>query len=192
MTDKSAIRAEAVGQDFGADTAEFDPSAPVTEAVEQDHRGTVMVEFESYERIVEGMKLASDGARQMVRYGDREFWNKMADTLDALRRWAVVNSGYGRMEDGKPTALVFGGVGIARTEAISRLNDGMHQASKGAEQIGLTQRKDVEHKAMQESKTKGYWLQLSLTIIRCKDRAHQCALTESTNRVNAGWGERLH
>jgi len=40
----------AVGQDFGADTAAFDPT----------------VEFESDERIVEGCKRAADGARYRV------------------------------------------------------------------------------------------------------------------------------
>jgi hypothetical protein len=176
MTDKSAIRAEALGQDFGADTAAFDPDAPVTEAVEQDHRGTVMVEFESYERIIEGMKLASDGARNMARFSNPEKWNKFADFTDQVRRAMIQLAGFDRPQDAKPSNQLFGGEGISRTEALSRIRTGLDGAAAGARQIAQAQRMDLR------------WQIRANHIDKLRGTATEMAKAETMRKLAAHWG----
>lgn len=176
MTDKAAIRSASVGQDFGTDTAEFDPAAPVTEAVEQDHRGTVMLEKESYERIIEGMKVASDGARHMARYANPEHWNKYADFLDQVRRAMVQLAGFDRPEDARVSLQLFGGEGISRTEAMSRIRTGLDGAAAGARQIAQAQRMDLR------------WQLRANHIDNLRHKAHEMALASSPLRVDARWG----
>ena len=173
--DKEAVRAAAVGQDFGADTAEFDPAAPVTEAVEQDHRGTVMREFESYERIVEGLKIASDGARNMARFKNPDLWNKLAGFLDQLRKAMVKEAGFDRPEDARESQQAFGG-NMSWTTASSRVANGLKDAAGGARQIALGQRMDLR------------WTQYANRLDEMRDKAHEMALASSPLAVAAKWG----
>ncbi len=176
MTDKSVIHSASVGQDFGADTADFDPTAPVTEAVEQDHRGSIMCEFESYERIIEGMKIASDGARHMARYANPDPWNRYADFLDQVRRAMVQLAGFDRPEDARVSFQQFGGEGISRTAALSRIRTGLDGASAGARQIAQAQRMDLR------------WQIRANHINALRDKAHQMALASSPLSVASAWG----
>ena len=172
---KDEIRNAAIGQEFGADTAAFDPTAPVTEAVEQDHRGTVMVEFESYERIVEGLKKASDGARNMARFKNPDLWNALAQFLDQLRRAVVREAGYNRLADAKDSQQVVGG-DMAWSEANSRILTGLKDAGAGARQIALGQRMDLR------------WTRYANQFDAMRDKAHEMALACSPLKTAAGWG----
>lgn len=187
MTDKSAIRAEALGQDFGADTGAFDPTAPLTEAVEQDHRGTVQSERQSYEWMIEGFRKASDGARNLAwqrpRY--RNEWNKFAESIDKLRKWAVVKSGFGRLEDGKDSRELFSETDMSATEAMARLRTGLSEAAAGADHIAMS------HRIVDEWK-KYEWKKLAAGITKYRDAAQTMGLRSSILRVDADWGERLH
>ncbi len=176
MTDKSAIRTAAVGQDFGADTAAFDPTAPVTEAVEQDHRGSLMREFESYERIVEGLKKASDGARHMARWANPDLWNALAQFLDQLRRAVVQEAGFDRPQDRNDSLQVFGGDGITWTDANTRLLTGLKDAGLGARQIAMAQRMDLR------------WMRYANQFDKMRDKAHDLAMASSPLKVAAQWG----
>jgi hypothetical protein len=173
---KDAIRSAAVGQDFGADTAEFDPQAPVTEAVEQDKRGTLMLERESYERIVEGLKKASDGARHMARWKNPDLWNSLAAFLDQLRRAVVKESGFDRSEDGRDSLQVFGGDGLTWSDANTRILTGLKDAGAGARQIALGQRMDLR------------WTRYANQFDRMRDKAHDMAMASSPLKVAAQWG----
>lgn len=176
MTDKSAIRAEALGQDFGADTGAFDPTAPLTEAVEQDHRGTVMVEKESWERVIEGLKLASDGCRNMARFANPESWNKFADFTDQVRRAMIQLAGFDRPQDGTPSLQLFGGEGISRTEALSRIRTGFDGAASGSRQIAQAQRMDLR------------WQIRANHIDKLRSTATEMARQEVQRKVAAQWG----
>ena len=176
MTDKDSIRAAGVGQDFGADTAEFDPAAPVTEAVEQDHRGTMMREFESYERIVEGLKIASDGARHMARWKNPDLWNTVAGLLDQLRRAVVKEAGFDRPADSRDSQQVFGGDGITWSDANTRLQSGLKDASAGARQIAVAQRMDLR------------WQRYANQFDTLRTNATKWAIRASPLRVAAQWG----
>jgi hypothetical protein len=173
---KAAVRAASVGQDFGADTAAFDPAAPVTEAVEQDHRGSLMREFESYERIIEGLKNASDGARHMARWKSPDLWNALAQYLDQLRRAVVREAGFDRPNDARDSVQVFGGEGISWTDANSRLSNGLRDATAGAEQIALGQRMDLR------------WTRYANQFRRMRDKTHEMSMASSPLRVAAQWG----
>ena len=172
---KDDIRAAAVGQDFGEDTAAFDPKAAPTESIVQDHRGTVMVEFESYERIVEGLKKASDGARNMARFKNPDLWNALAAYLDQVRRAVVREAGYNRLQDGKDSQQVTGGE-MSWTEANSRIVLGLKDAGNGARQIALGQRMDLR------------WTKYANRIDEMRDKAHEMALACSPMQLAAGWG----
>lgn len=173
---KEAIRSAAVGQDFGADTAAFDPNAPVTEAVEQDHRGSLMKEFESYERIVEGLKKASDGARHVATHASPDLWNKLAELMDLYRRNVVRESGFGRMEDGRASLAVFGGDTLNPTEAKTRIATGLRDAEAGANQIAICQRMN------------GRWLTYANHFNKIARSVREIALRQSRNAVMAQWG----
>ena len=72
MTDtKTAVRQAAIGVDFGTDTAAFDPSQAVGEDVAQDKRGILLTDYQSYERIIEGLKRAADGCRHRAAVNHR-------------------------------------------------------------------------------------------------------------------------
>ena len=178
--DKEAIRAAAVGQDFGDDTAEFDPAASVTEEVQQDHRGSIMREFESYERIVEGLKLASDGARNMVQFArdqdKKDAWNKSASFFDQIRRAIVQDSGYNRLVDTQDSKQVFGGEGMTWSTANSRILTGLKDAEAGASQIALGQRLDLR------------WTRYSNLLRSLRDKAGQLAIQWSPLHVDSQWG----
>ena len=176
MTDKTAIRSASVGQDFGTDTAAFDPDAPVTEAVEQDHRGSVMREFESYERIIEGLKTASDGFRNMARFSNPDKWNKLADFSDQVRRAMLQLSGFDRPEDAKPSAQLFGGVGISRSAALSRIRTGLDGAAAGSRQIAQAQRMDLR------------WQMRANHIDSLRKTATAMAKQEVQRQVASQWG----
>ena len=176
IDDKTAVRSAGLGQDFGADTAEFDPAAPVTEAVEQDHRGSVMREFESYERIVEGLKRASDGARHMARWRSPGLWNALAQFLDQLRRAVVQEAGFDRPQDRKDSVQQFGGDGLTWSDANSRLLTGLRDAESGASQIALGQRMDLR------------WTRYANQFRSMRDKAHDMALLASPRKVASQWG----
>ena len=176
---KTALRAASVGQDFGDDTLPFDPDAPSivpVEAVEQDHRGSIMREFESYERIVEGLKKASDGARHMARWKNPDLWNALAQFLDQLRRAVVKEAGFDRPQDSKDSAQVFGGDGITWSDANTRLSTGLKDAGAGARQIANGQRMDLR------------WLRYANQFDRMRDKANEMAMASSPLRVAAQWG----
>ncbi len=175
MTDKNAVRADAVGKDFGADTAAFDPNAPVTEDVAQDKRGTLMREFESYERIIEGMKKAADGARHMARFTNPDLWNQLAAFLDQVRRAIIREAGFDRPQDAKDSVQQFGGEGLTWSEAQARITTGLKEAEAGARQIALGQRMDLK------------WTRYATQIDRMRDKAHQMALNASPLRVASHW-----
>jgi hypothetical protein len=176
MTDKDAIRAAAVGQDFGADTAEFDPTEGVAEDVAQEKRGVLMNERESWERVAEGLKLAADGARQIARRRSPDAWNRLAQYFDSLRKAIVREAGgYDDARDRRQSVEQWGGEGMPFPAAHSRLMDGLRQAATGAEQIANCQRLDLR------------WLRYASQLRELRDKAHKMALAGSPLKVASEW-----
>lgn len=158
------------------DNPDLDPEFTPTEAVEQDHRGTMMVEFESYERIVEGLKKSADGARHMARWRSPDLWNALAGFLDQLRRAVVREAGYNRLSDAKDSLQQFGGEGLSWSEANSRLLTGLRDAEAGSSQIAMAQRMDLR------------WARYANQFRAMRDKAHGMALDSSPLKVAAQWG----
>lgn len=158
------------------DNPDLDPEFTPTESIEQDHRGSVMREFESYERIIEGLKKASDGARQMARWKHPDLWNALAQFLDQLRRAVVQTSGFDRPEDGRDSKQAWGGEGLTWSDANTRILTGLKDASAGARQIALGQRLDLR------------WTRYANSFDTMRDKAHDMALACSPLKVAATWG----
>ena len=156
--------------------AEFTPA----ENIEQDHRGSVMLEYESYERVVEGLKLAADGMRNMARFSDADLWNAIAEFVDSVRKAIVRLAGLGPGADTRETVTQWGGSGISRTEALSRITRGLKDSAAGANQVALVQRKD------------GRWLRYANQIERMRERAQQLALSGSPLVVDSRFQRTTH
>lgn len=164
----------------GADNPDLDPEFTPAENIERDHRGSIMKEGESYERVVEGLKVASDGARNLARWADPDLWNAMAQYFDSLRKAVVQLACLDRGADARESEQQWGGNGISRTEAMTRLTKGLKDAAAGANQIAQVQRMDVR------------WLMYANRFDKLRDKAHAIALAGSPLTVDSGWGSRLH
>lgn len=163
-----------------AENPDLDPAFTPTEEIEKDHRGTPMTEIESWERVIEGMKLASDGCRQMARRGNASDWNKMAEMMDAVRRAVIRDGGFDRPADAKPSEMVTGGPGISPSEAVSRIAKGLKMASAGARQISLGQRMDIR------------WTGYANAFDRLMNKAYALSLRTSGLVVDAAWSRNGH
>ncbi len=159
-----------------AENPDLDPEFTPVEDVEQDHRGSVMREFESYERIVEGLKRASDGARNMARWKNPDLWNTLAQFLDQLRRAVVQEAGFNRPEDARESVQIMGGDGLTWSDANSRLLMGLRDAESGANQIAQCQRMSMR------------WMLYATRFHAMRDKARAMALASSPLLVESAWG----
>jgi hypothetical protein len=163
-----------------AENPDLDPEFTPVENIERDHRGSIMREGESYERVVEGLKLASDGARNMARFREPDLWNPLAQYFDVLRRAIVQLAGLDRGTDARESQAAWGGSDVTVTEAMTRVTKGLKDAVAGANQIAQTQRMDVR------------WLMYANRFEKLRDKAQQLALAGSPLLVDSGWGGRPH
>ncbi|HEX4043259.1 MAG TPA: hypothetical protein VHY10_16295 [Xanthobacteraceae bacterium] len=161
-----------------ADSPDLDPDFTPQENIEADHRGSIMFEYESYERVVEGLKLASDGARNMARFNEPDLWNPLAQFFDSLRKAIVQLAGLDRGADTRESSQQWGGTGVTRSDAMSRISNGLKGAASAANQIAQVQRKDPR------------WLRYAIQIDRLRDKSQQLALAGSPLLVDSGWARR--
>jgi hypothetical protein len=152
-----------------------DPEFAPTEAVEQDKRGIAMSELESWERVIEGLKQAADGARQAARHRHPDLWNQLAEFLDTLRRAVIRDGGFDRPNDSKVTVTQWGGDGMSWGEASRRINEGLKGAAAGARQISLGQRMELK------------WTAYANAFDTIKKKAHHMAIAGSPLVVESGW-----
>src|SRR5262245_20558020 len=69
-------------------TEQFNPAEIGGEPVDPvvvDKRGTLMIERESYERVIEGLKQAADGAQHLTMARQDGSWRNLAKMFDNLR-----------------------------------------------------------------------------------------------------------
>jgi hypothetical protein len=157
------------------DNPDLDPEFTPPEQVAQDHRGSVMFEYESYERVVEGLKLASDGARNMARFRDADAWNMLAQYFDSLRKAIVQLAGLDRGADAKETTAKWGGEGISPSASMTRVTRGLKDAAAGSNQIAQAQRMDIR------------WLKYAGKFDDLRDKAQALALAGSPLVVESAW-----
>ena len=123
------------------DTPEPTPGTEI--AGDFERRGTKMSERQSYERAIEGLKLASDGCRNLATYFNREQWDVQADLFDKVRQAVVKLAGIGAPVDSVASAKKHSGVALTRNEAYDRVYTGLTQAAGGMLQIAGGHRGDL-------------------------------------------------
>ncbi len=161
--------------DQPTESPDLDPEFTPIENVERDKRGSPMSELESWERVIEGLKLASDGARHMTRHRDRDTWNRLAIYFDSLRKAVIKDGGFDRPSDAALSTEKWGGTGISYSDALGRVMTGLRGASAGAKQISLGQRMDLR------------WTQYAEQFERLRDKCREIAIQQSPLRTDAGW-----
>ena len=110
---------------------------------------TRMIEYESYERVVEGLKLAADACMHLAKgepqHGDT--WKAIGALLDQMRLGAVRLAGIGFALRQQETAPVRGDTMTWR-QARDRFLDGVRQATGGMRQLASCFRMDVQWSLM--------------------------------------------
>jgi hypothetical protein len=114
------------------------------EAVVVDRRGTLMRERESYERVIEGLKMASDGAQHLAQSRQQGNWRTLANVFDKIRT-AVARLGGMRTEgtDATPSQEKFNADHMGVHAAYDRVYRGLDMAAKGARQVATCHRGDL-------------------------------------------------
>jgi hypothetical protein len=109
-----------------------------------DPKSVAMIEYESYERVVEGLKIAADAAKHLARRepNRKSMWIVMAGKLDQVRRIAVQHAGIGLVLKEKETGDVRGN-GLELIDARMRFRNGLKQAEGGCRQLGVAHRGEL-------------------------------------------------
>ena len=115
-------------------------------------QGTLLTEKESYERVIEGLKMASDAAVHLAKaepvYFDK--WRGVASKLDQARRICVQHAGLGLTMKEKVTSDVTGDP-MPWRRARDRFRDGLVQASGGLRQLATCFRGELKWSKMAQS-----------------------------------------
>ena len=101
--------------------------------------GIRMLEVDSYERMIDGMKSAAEGARALAVYLDRDAFDLLASTLDKTRVAMVRLAARPRAGDTDPTH-VKPSTKLTRIEAYNMVYEGLQDASRCARQFGTGHR----------------------------------------------------
>lgn len=106
-----------------------------------DPKAVTMRERESYERVVEGLKIAADAAKHCARREPQRFamWMGISTRLDNVRRAAVEKAGLSAVIVQRETGDVHGAA-MDWTDARKRFRDGLKQAAGGCRQIAVVHR----------------------------------------------------
>lgn len=128
-----------------------DQLAPPNGAGEDAHKtelngpdlGTLMLERDSYERVVEGLKRSADGARHLVHWQQHGSWDAYADRMDKIRVAVVRLAGIERPGDADPTRVFRGLSSLTRIDAYMRIHEGLTGAAAGARQLATCHRMDL-------------------------------------------------
>lgn len=121
---------EKPGQDIPGDFA------PPASAIKVNER-------QSYEQVIEGLKRASDGCRNLAAYFNREQWDTQADVFDKIRQGIAKLAGIGRATDETPSEKKWGGEALTRNDSYNRVYDGLTKAAGGMLQIATGHRGDL-------------------------------------------------
>lgn len=109
-----------------------------------DPEATTMIERESYERVIEGVKSAADAAAHLALTEPENsgIWGGMARRLDTVRRIAVRTAGIEDNINQKETERVRKKP-MAWKVARERFREGLKQAEGGMRQLGVCHRGDI-------------------------------------------------
>lgn len=107
-------------------------------------QGTRMIEKESLERVIEGLKIAADAASRLERMESEHsyYWLKLRLRIDGSRKIACGLAGFGSAPF-KETAPSWGGEVGGWRKARMDFRDGIKQAAGGARQMATCHRGDL-------------------------------------------------
>ena len=107
-------------------------------------QGTRMLERESYERIIEGLKLAADACMHLIRQEPEsaQRWRGLCMRLDQCRRIAIQHAGIDDVIRAKQTEDMRGDP-MRWREGRKRFREGLVQAAGGMRQLATCFRMDV-------------------------------------------------
>lgn len=122
--------------------------------------GSRMIERESYERIIEGLKQASDAAEHLAGREEtaRDLWKTVSTKLDQVRRIAVQHAGLGLVMKEHQTKSKVSGDLMAWKDARGRFRMGLIQAAGGMRQLATCFRGDIN------------WSHLALEVEQMRDK----------------------
>jgi hypothetical protein len=110
-------------------------------------QGALMVERQSYERVIEGLKIAADACMHLAKrevtpegVGNRR---RLAMNLDQCRRMCIQHAGIEDVIRSSPTQQDVRGEPLSFLEARNRLMEGLQQAAGGARQLATCHRIDL-------------------------------------------------
>ena len=129
------------------DSMGFDPamdSAPGKEiAGDFEAQGIRMLEKDSYEITVEGLREAAEGAAHLAVLRDDPVWDAVVEMLDKIRYAVVTDGGLGAVLRQNPTRKVEGAVAKHAARAYENVFNGLLKAARGARQIASCHRGDL-------------------------------------------------
>ena len=135
------------------------PAAAPEKFIETDangdpvRQGTLMIERESYERVIEGLRMISDSCAHLIRHEplQAEQWRKYMTRFDQARRICVQVAGLGLAMKEKETADIRGEP-LPWKLCRKRFLEGVEQAAGGCRQLATCHRGDL------------WWSQMASTL----------------------------
>ena len=97
--------------------------------------GIRMLEVDSYERLIDGMKVASEGARNLVHHMQDPRFDTMADKFDEVRAGVVMLAGRARPGDSDPIPRRVSQPKLTRIESFNLIYQGLSDAARCARQF---------------------------------------------------------
>lgn len=126
------------------------PAAAPEQLIETDangdpvRQGTLMGERESYERVIEGLKMVSDACAHLIRHEPLrcEYWRGFMTRMDQARRICVQYAGLGLVLRETETQELRGDP-LPWRKCRQRFLDGVTQAAGGCRQLATCHRGDL-------------------------------------------------
>lgn len=108
-------------------------------------QGSLMNERQSYERVIEGLKIASDAAMHLLQHEPESAlqWGMMGTRLDQARRICVQYAGLGLAMKEKQTEQRLRGKAMSWRQARDRFREGLVQSAGGCRQLATCHRSDL-------------------------------------------------
>jgi hypothetical protein len=154
------------------------PAAAPEQLIETDangdpiRQGTIMLEKESYERVIEGLRMTSDACAHLIRHEPlkAEYWRGFMTRMDQARRICVQHAGLGLVMQQNETAELRGEP-LPWKQCRARFLQGVEQAAGGCRQLATCHRGDL------------WWSQMASTLDDLARKLHAMRRAAVKNAV---------
>lgn len=141
-----------------ADECEIPEGARVEDEL-KDNGSSRMVEADSYDVMIDGLKRAALGARSVYVHLKFEKFLRLADLIDSLRKEAALKAGRARSSDIRSTENPEARDAMTRMKAYCEIKEGLSFASHGARQMGAGHRGEE------------FWIEFGWSLVKLEDKA---------------------